>query len=234
MIIETQSKSLNVAVVRFPGSNCDLDTIRFFRRGGHKAEYLWHQDTTTPDADLMVLPGGFAFGDRVYERATHEYQINPGVQALKSPVMDVVRKWADKGKPTLGICNGFQILVHAGLLPGMLSENESGKFFCDDVTFAVEGKSFFGDQSMVGNAYRINVAHGFGRYEIDNYAYHDLLVKGQVFLRYQGYNPNGSEHNIAGICNSEGNIFGMMPHPERADPETRGCFLKAIELNVRR
>lgn len=227
-------KPLNVAVVRFPGSNCDFDTLKFFQRGGHNPEFLWHQETETPKADLLVLPGGFAFGDRVYERATGEYKLDPGVQALKSPVMDVIRNWASDGRSVLGICNGFQVLEHAGLLPGALSQNESGRFFCDNVRCVVEGQSFFGDQDMLGNAYRINVAHGFGRYQIDEQAYQEMLTKGQVFLRYQGFNPNGSDYNIAGVCNEEGNIFGMMPHPERTDPETRNVFLRAIEQHVSR
>ena len=226
---------LNIAIVRFPGSNCDFDTLRFFQRGGHKANFLWHKETKIPDADLLVLPGGFAFGDRVYERATDKnFYIEPGVQTLNSPVMSVVKSWAERGKKILGICNGFQILVHTGILPGVLYKNESGRFFCDDVDVCVEGKSFFGDNSMKGNVYRINVAHGFGRYEVDNnYTAERILKNELVFLRYHGFNPNGSDGDIAGISNEEGNVFGMMPHPERTDPITRQKFLEAIEKNVR-
>lgn len=229
--VDTQpSKPLNVAVVRFPGSNCDLDTKRFFERAGHNAKYLWHEDTRTPDADLMVLPGGFANGDRVFVHATHEYHLDPGVQALKAPVMQVVRQWAVKDKrPLLCVCNGFQIAVHDGMLAGELLRNDSDQFFCDDVTCIIEGRSFFGDQTMLGNAYRINVAHGFGKYQVDNETYQEMMASSQIFMRYQGFNPNGSDQNIAGISNKEGNIVAMMPHPERTDPITRQLFLTAIE-----
>lgn len=220
---------LDIAIVRFPGSNSDFDTLRFFQRGGHNPKFLWHQETKPPKVDLLILPGGFAFGDRVYEKATGSFHLDPGVQALNSPVMKVVSEWADDGRPILGICNGFQILVHVGILPGKFLQNESGQFFCDDVDCRMEGKSFFGDQSMVGNVYRINVAHGFGRYQVDSVEYKNLDSNGQIFLRYHGFNPNGSDQGIAGVTNREGNVFGMMPHPERTDPTTRALFLEAIE-----
>ncbi len=222
---ERVKNPLDVAIVRFPGSNCDFDTLRFFQRRGHNPQFLWHEESETPKADLLVLPGGFANGDRVFNRATESYSIDPGVQALKAPVMKTVYRWAKAELPILGICNGFQILVHAGLLPGALLRNEQEKFFCDDVDVRVEGKSFFGAQFMTGNVYRINVAHGFGRYSGDGHE--------NVFLRYYGFNPNGSFEDVAGICNEDGNIFGMMPHPERADPATRILFLEAIEKYVR-
>lgn len=226
-------KPLNVAVVRFPGSNCDLDTLRFFKREGHNTDYLWHNDTETPEADLLVLPGGFAFGDRVYQKATGRFNIDPGVQALQSPVMEVVRRWAGDGKLLLGICNGFQIMTHARLLPGSLEQNTSGQFFCDDVDLSVEGRSFLGESTMVGNIYKVNIAHGYGRYVTTPEEYQEMMAKGQIFMRYHGVNPNGSMHNIAGITNEMGNVVGMMPHPERADVETRNIFMGAIEKYVR-
>lgn len=229
-----EKEPITAAVVRFPGSNCDRDTLRFFQREGHNAQYLWHAETKTPDADLLVLPGGFAFGDRVYERATGRFHLDPGVQALKSPVMEVVYKWAQDKRPILGICNGFQIATHAGLLPGSLEENTSGEFYCNDVPLKVEDASFFESDELRGKSYIINVAHKFGRYTIPPAEYQDLVGNNQIFLRYDGFNPNGSLDNIAGITNKEKTIFGMMPHPERADPQTRSLFLKAIENYVRR
>ncbi|KKR81346.1 MAG: Phosphoribosylformylglycinamidine synthase 1 [Candidatus Daviesbacteria bacterium GW2011_GWA1_41_61] len=225
---------LEVVVVRYPGSNCDFDTLKFFHRGGHNARFLWHKDTIVPKADLLVLCGGFAFGDREYERATGEYRMNPGARALKSPVMEVIDQWAKDERPILGICNGFQILCHAGLLPGKLEHNERGKFFCDDVDVAVEGRSFFNSPDLSGNVYPINIAHGYGRYEVTAEEYAGLMANKQVFLRYQGFNPNGSVENIAGVCNKDGNIWAMMPHPERiVSLETKRVFLEAIKKYVR-
>lgn len=229
-----QELPLEVAVVRYPGSNCDFDTLKFFNREGHNAKFLWHKDTKRPEADLLVLCGGFAFGDREYERATGQYLINPGAQALKSPVMEVIDQWAKDGRPILGICNGFQILEHAGFLPGKLEQNDSQKFFCDDVDLAVGGRSFFNHREMLGNVYSINVAHGYGRYSVTDEEYAELMTNNQVFLRYQGFNPNGSSENIAGVCNKDGNIWGMMPHPERiVSTETKRVFLEAIKKYVR-
>lgn len=224
---------LEVAVVRYPGSNCDFDTLKFFRKNGHNAEFLWHEETTVPKADLLVLCGGFAFGDWEYEKATDIHTINPGAQALKSPVMKVIYKWANEGRPILGICNGFQILCHAGILPGKLEQNDSKKFFCDDIDVAVEGRSFFNSHPIHGNVYHINVAHGYGKYVTTPEEYTDLITNEQIFLRYHGINPNGSLDDIAGICNKKGNIWAMMPHPERTDQETQRVFLEAIKNYVR-
>lgn len=231
---ERKNEGISVAVVRFPGSNCDDDTFRYFQQAGHSVSYLWHKDSRTPQADLLVLPGGFAFGDRVYERATGHFHIDPGVQALKSPVMEVVEAWVKDGRPILGVCNGFQILTHAGLLPGVLQRNDSDRFFCDDVQLKVGGLSFFGDQSMVGKIYTLNVAHGYGRYTIDEEGYKSLVENDQIFLRYEGFNPNGSLDNIAGITNEQGNVIGMMPHPERGSTQVREVFMQAIEKYVKR
>lgn len=227
------ANSLEVATVRFPGSNCDFDTLKFFHNGGHHAQFLWHEETTIPKADLLFLPGGFAFGDWEYEKATGKHTINPGVQALKSPVMKVVYQWFEEGRPILGVCNGFQILCHAGILPGKLEQNDSRKFFCDDIDVTLEGRSFFNSHPMLGNVYRINVAHGYGRYAVTPEEYVDLLKNNQIFLRYHGVNPNGSVENIAGVCNKEGTVWGMMPHPERTDQETQRVFLGAIKDYVR-
>lgn len=183
---------------------------------------------------MLVLCGGFAFGDREYEKATGEYRMNPGAQALNSPVMEVIYKWAKDGRPILGICNGFQILCHAELLPGKLEQNSIQKFFCDDVDVAVVGRSFCNSRDLLGNVYPINIAHGYGKYVVTDNEYAELMKNKQVFLRYQGFNPNGSVENIAGVCNKDGNIWGMMPHPERiVSEETKRVFLEAIKTYVR-
>lgn len=228
-----QKEALRVSIARFPGSNCDEDTLRFFLRANHDAFYLWHTETKMPAADLLFLPGGFAFGDREYTKATHSYTINPGVQALKSPVMEVIRNWAERGKPILGVCNGFQMLVHAGLLPGKLIQNEKGQFFCDDVDCRIDGASFFGSEKMLGSVLKVNVAHGYGRFVVTPQEHKILEENGQIFIRYHGFNPNGSFDNIAGVCNRNRTIFGMMPHPERADLQTQTLFLQALEDYVR-
>lgn len=224
-------KHLSVAIIRFPASNCDYDTLNYFKNAGHKPYFIWYKEKSIGSPDLLVLPGGFAFGDRVYEKATHEFHMDPGKQALKSPIMDGVKKAVKKGIPILGICNGFQILVHAGILPGKLKQNDSERFVCDWTTCKVSGRSFFNDKSMLNKKFKIPVAHGFGNYYLDNKTYKDLKRNDQIFLTYVGFNPNGSYKNIAGVASKSGKIFGMMPHPERSiDKE---YFMTAIEKYVR-
>lgn len=219
--------SLSVGIVRFPCSNCDFDALKFFKDAGHKAEFIWYKDAPKPVWDLLVIPGGFAFGDRVYAKATQSYEIDPGEQAIKSPVMQTIYDATKKGIPILGICNGFQILVKAGLLPGSLQRNESGTFFCDEVTCTVVGPSFFGDETMLGKSYSLPVAHGYGRYVADIKELDELKKNNQIFLLYETYNPNGSMENIAGITNKNHTIFGLMPHPERSIDGK--FFMNAIE-----
>ena len=229
--MHTKKKSLRVGVVRFPCSNCDFDTLRFFTKFGHKPEFIWHKETKASNFDLLVVPGGFAFGDRVYRKATGRYEIDPGVQALRSPVMKVIYDFAKKKKPILGICNGFQILVKAGLLPGKLTQNNSHKFFCDFTTCKITGSSFFTDEKMLGRKFKVPVAHGYGKYVVNNSEYKKLKKNKQIFLEYQGLNPNGSLKNIAGVTNKDKTIYGMMPHPERT---TDGkFFMRAIEKYVK-
>lgn len=227
---DSKKKALRVGIVRFPCSNCDFDALRFFQKFGHKAEFIWHTETALKKFDLLVLPGGFAFGDRVYKKATGKYVMDPGTQALHSPVMRIVYKAAEQGVPIVGICNGFQILVKAGLLPGALLQNSSRKFFCDWVTCKIVGKSFFQDNSLLNKSFAIPVAHGYGRYSVSEKEYKELKKNGQIFLQYEGLNPNGSFKNIAGVSNSTGTIFGMMPHPERTMDGK--YFMKAIERYV--
>lgn len=221
---------MKVGIVRFPGSNCDFDVLKFFRRYGHTADFIWHKSTKILNWDLLVLPGGFAFGDREYEKATGKFFTNPGAQALRSPVMKIVQRYAERGRPILGICNGFQILIHAKLLPGSLLQNTSREFYCDFVQCSVEGQSFFRNRMMLGESYEIPVAHGYGRYHIGLEEYKELEANGQIFLKYSKHNPNGSYENVAGVSNREGTIFGMMPHPERMSDSTH--FIKAIEQYV--
>lgn len=225
-----KQKKLRVGVIRFPGSNCDFDVLNFFRRFKHRAEFIWYKDTTLPLCNIIILPGGFAFGDRVYAKATGDYHIDPGTLAVHSPILDAIRIAAKKNVPILGICNGFQILVKAGLLPGTLVQNKSKKFFCDYVKCAVTGASFFGDPAMLDKTYIIPVAHGYGRYIISVHGQKKLEQNGQIFLKYAKLNPNGSVGNIAGVSNKQKTIFGMMPHPERS-PDA-DYFMRAIETYV--
>lgn len=227
-----RSQKLKVAIIRFPGSNCDFDTLGFFKNAGHNAFFVWYKDKKLPTCDLIVLPGGFAFGDRSYMKATGEYTVDPGKLALASTVMKAVRAAARKGIPILGICNGFQILVKAGLLPGKLTRNDSKTFFCDYVDCKIVGASFFHDRALFNKTVVIPIAHGYGKYVVSKQEAKTLEHNGQVFLRYKNSNPNGSVENIAGVCNRGKNIFGMMPHPERS-PEA-GRFMKSIEKYVRR
>lgn len=225
-----RKKGLRIGITRFPGSNCDLDTFRFFERFGHRPFFVWYTETKLPELDVLVLPGGFAFGDRSYARATARYTIDPGKLARRSPVMRAVRQAAQAGTPVLGICNGFQILAHAGLLPGKLERNVSGKFFCDHMACEVTGPSFFNDDSLCQRRFDIPVAHGYGRYIVKNKELEALEKNEQIFLRYV-HNPNGSTASIAGVCNKQKTVFGMMPHPERS--EHADLFMNAIESYVR-
>lgn len=220
---------MKVGIIRFPGSNCDFDTLEFFQKFGHQAEFIWYKETKLKLYDFLVLPGGFAFGDRVYKKATGKYQIDPGEQALKSPVMRMIFQAAKQKVPILGICNGFQILVKAGLLPGKLEQNKGKRFICNWTNCLVK-KPFFKNNAMVGKMFKIPVAHGYGKYCVSAKEYRKLVANGQIFLEYKSFNPNGSFKNIAGVCNLEKNIFGMMPHPER----TAGgkYFMQAIEKYV--
>ncbi len=210
--------TLRVAVVRFPGSNCDFDSLNSARRAGAEAYYVWHRDTALQNADVVVLPGGFSYGD--YLRA--------GAIARFSPIMQAVTRFARGGGPVLGICNGFQILCEAGLLPGALMRNGRLTFASRPVDLRVEqtGTAFTGEYEP-GSTIRLPVAHGEGRYVADQPVLDALEADRRVVVRYlvpdggrdPGANPNGSLHDIAGITNEAGNVVGLMPHPDRAtDP----------------
>ncbi len=206
---------LDVAVVRFPGSNCDIDTVRAVEAAGARAEVVWHRETDLRGADVVILPGGFSYGD--YLRA--------GAIARFSPVMQAVQRHAAEGAPVLGICNGFQILCEAHLLPGALLRNAGLAFVAKPVDVVVERTDTpFTSSYAQGERLRLPVAHGDGRYVAAEDTLRLLEAEGRVVLRYLAAtegsplqpNPNGSANHIAGICNAAGNVVGIMPHPERA------------------
>jgi phosphoribosylformylglycinamidine synthase I len=198
---------MRFGVVVFPGSNCDHDAWYAFSHNlGQQAEFIWHDAASVGNVDAVILPGGFAYGD--YLRC--------GAIAKFSPVMGAVRKFADAGGLVLGICNGFQILVEAGLLPGALLRNRDLKFVCRTVRLRVENNSTpFTCSATHGQVLRIPVAHGEGCYFADQRTLDQLEQEQRVVLRYVD-NPNGSLRDIAGICNERRNVMGLMPHPERA------------------
>ena len=201
---------MKVGIVVFPGSNCDEDA--FHAAGqvlGHQPQMLWHKDHDLRGSELIVLPGGFSYGD--YLRC--------GAIARFAPVMEEVAAFAKKGGPVIGICNGFQILTEAGLLPGALLQNANRQYICQDVVLRTEkARTRFASELTEGETFRIPIAHGDGNYFIDDEGLKRLEGEGQVVFRYL-QNPNGSRADIAGIVNASGNVLGMMPHPERnAEP----------------
>lgn len=205
---------MKFAVIVFPGSNCDIDMLHAIKDElGEEVEYVWHTAESLDEYDGILLPGGFSYGD--YLRC--------GAIARFSNVMKEVVKAAKAGKPVLGVCNGFQILLEAGLLPGAMKRNESLKFICRPTKLRVEN-----NQTMFSNAYgkdeiiTIPVAHGEGNYYCDEETLSQLKKNNQIVFTYEEINPNGSLENIAGITNEQGNVLGMMPHPERAVDELLG------------
>ena len=210
---------MKFGIVTFPGSNCDYDAYRAVVDGlGERATFLWHKHHDLHDSDVIILPGGFSYGD--YLRA--------GAIARFSPVMQDVVAFANRGGPVLAICNGFQIACEAGLLPGALLRNASLKFVCELVRLRVETTdTLFTNRYEKGATLRIPIAHGDGRYTADEETIDRLEGEGRVVFRYlagaadtdEWWSPNGSTRAIAGIVNEAGNVLGMMPHPERAvDP----------------
>ena len=198
---------MKAAVVMFPGLNRDRDMIAALTKiGGVAPALVWHQDAELPDVDLIVIPGGFSYGD--YLRA--------GAIAARSPLMQTVRERAAKGVKVLGVCNGFQILTEAQLLPGVLMRNASLRFVCREVTLSVENAATeFTRGYTQGQLIRCPVAHHDGNYFADCETLARIEDNGQVAFRYaQGTNPNGSMHDIAGVFNEQKNVLGLMPHPE--------------------
>ncbi len=225
---------MKAAVIAFPGSNCDRDAAEALRCiGSRPPTMLWHKETTLPDLDLIVIPGGFSYGD--YLRA--------GAIAAHSPVMRAVKARAEAGVAVLGICNGFQVLCEAGLLPGVLMRNASLRFVCKDVHLVVDNvESPFTRAYRQGQVIRLPIAHLDGNYFAEPETLDRLEGSGRIAFRYcgadgsldNGANPNGSRRSIAGILNERGNVLGMMPHPERAvDPKLGGTDGRAMFETLR-
>jgi phosphoribosylformylglycinamidine synthase len=204
---------MRFGVVVFPGSNCDHDACYALSHNlGQQAEFIWHDSASLGNVDVVILPGGFSYGD--YLRC--------GAIAKFSPVMNAVRKFAADGGLVLGICNGFQILVESGLLPGALLRNRDLRFVCRQVTLRVEtANTPFTCAARPGQLMRLPVAHGEGCYFADERVLDTLEAEDRVVVRYMD-NPNGSLRNIAGICNERRNVMGLMPHPERASDALLG------------
>lgn len=214
---------MNFAVLQFPGSNCDQDVVHVLRNVlGHSARLLWHKESSLGDADAVIIPGGFSYGD----------YLRTGAIARFSPVMQAVQEFAAQGGRVLGICNGFQILCEAGLLPGALVRNRSLQFRCEHVFLkTATPDSPFTNRIPADKLLRIPIAHGEGCYFADDQTLAGLRANNQILWRYvnaQGEatetaNPNGSLENIAGVCNQARNVAGLMPHPERASEPVLGC-----------
>tara|TARA_B100000945_G_scaffold197496_1_gene158819 strand:- start:25 stop:702 length:678 start_codon:yes stop_codon:yes gene_type:complete len=211
-----------IGVVRFPGTNCEFDTIDALQILGAETKILWHGDRDIANVDSVIIPGGFAHGD--YLRC--------GAIAQFSPVMDAVKSFAKDGGPVLGICNGFQVLTEAGLLPGALQKNVGMKFLCSMQTLEfVSTSNILGANALQGDSLRIPINHFEGNYVCEEGVLKELEERNQIVFRY-AENPNGSIADIAGISNLEGNVVGMMPHPERATSPLLGSIDGIALLNA--
>jgi phosphoribosylformylglycinamidine synthase len=207
---------MKFAIVVFPGSNCDHDAYYAAKNVlGQEAEFVWHKETSLKGAEVVILPGGFSHGD----------YLRTGAIARFSPIMAAVAEFAREGGPLLGICNGFQVLLEAGLLPGAMLRNRDLKFHCEHVWTRVEQTNTpFTSSASRGQVLKLPIAHGEGNYFADPDVIRDLEASGRVVFRYcdpdgqvnEAGNPNGAVNNIAGICNEARNVVGLMPHPERA------------------
>ena len=213
---------MKFGVIVFPGSNCDHDCYHIIKHVlQQEIDFLWHKDTLEGNYDCLILPGGFSYGD----------YLRPGAISRFSPIMDSLSKFAKKGGLVIGICNGFQVLMEAGLLPGAMIRNQSLKFICKNVTVKVEnGNTPFTGNLCQGNLLTIPIAHADGNYFADQETLNNLVENKQIVFKYSSpdgeindeANPNGSCLNIAGVCNKEGNILGLMPHPERCSESILG------------
>ncbi|MCQ6277016.1 phosphoribosylformylglycinamidine synthase subunit PurQ [Bacillus sp. V3B] len=205
---------MKFAVIVFPGSNCDIDMYHAIKDElGEEVEYVWHDTESLEGFDGVLLPGGFSYGD----------YLRTGAIAQFSNIMKEVVKAANAGKPVLGVCNGFQILLEAGLLPGAMKRNESLKFICRPTDLkVVNNETMFSNVYQPNEVINIPIAHGEGNYHCDEETLAQLKKNNQIVFTYEGTNPNGSLENIAGITNGKGNVLGMMPHPERAVDELLG------------
>ncbi len=226
---------MRFGIVVLPGSNCDHDCYYVAKHVfGREATFLWHKDRDLKGVDCVILPGGFSYGD----------YLRPGAIGRFSPIMEEVVSFARKGGLVIGICNGFQILTEVGLLPGVLMRNRDLRFICDRVWVRVENNHTpFTMRYRKGEVLRIPIAHNDGNYYVDGETLRALEDRGQIVFRYcnsegvvdEGSNPNGAVGNIAGVCNEEANVLGMMPHPERCceailgGEDGRGVFESIIE-----
>ena len=211
-----------VGVVMFPGTNCEHDAVLAVQRLGASADLVWHGDTSVAGYDALVLPGGFAHGD----------YLRPGAIARFSPVMEAVGRFAAEGGPVLGICNGFQVLTEAGLLPGALQKNRGLRFLCTTVSVRVESSASVLTAGVpVGTELSIPINHFEGNYTCDRETLAVLRDEERVVLRYVD-NPNGSVDAIAGVCNADRNVVGLMPHPERASDPLLGSVDGAVLLRA--
>jgi phosphoribosylformylglycinamidine synthase subunit PurQ / glutaminase len=229
-------KNPKFGVVVFPGSNCDHDAYYALKKElGYDVEFLWHKDRDLKNSDVIILPGGFSYGD----------YLRTGAIARFSPIMNEVINFAEKGGKVLGICNGFQILLEAGLLPGVMLKNKSLQFVCKDVYLSVQNDNTVYTKGIEQKVLKVPVAHGEGNYFADDSTLKTLVENNQVVFKYSTregevtdeINPNGSTIGIAGIINKKGNVLGMMPHPERAcSPvlhKTDGKFIfRALAANI--
>ena len=197
-----------IGIAVFPGSNCDRDVHHVLSKVlGVQSEFIWHKKDHIRGYDAIIIPGGFAFGDR----------LRAGIIAAHSPIVQEVKRLSKEGLPILGICNGFQILVESGLLPGALIMNDSLRFICRWTEVeVVNNRTPFTSQFVPRQKFAIPIAHGEGRYVVDNKMLRTLKKNNQIVMVYVGNNPNGSTSMIAAVCNEDGNVMGMMPHPERA------------------
>lgn len=223
-------------VVVFPGSNCDYDAYYSLKKVlNYNAEFLWHKEKDLKGSDVIVLPGGFSYGD----------YLRTGAIAQFSPIMDSVFSFAENGGIVIGICNGFQILLEIGLLPGVMLQNVSLKFVCKDQYLKVENNNTIFTNKIGKSVIKIPIKHGEGNYFVDEKTLQEIETNQQVLFRYSSreglvdekFNPNGSLNNIAGICNKNKNVMGMMPHPENAcDPilgKTDGALIfKSVVENL--
>ncbi|MBI5807627.1 MAG: phosphoribosylformylglycinamidine synthase subunit PurQ [Ignavibacteriales bacterium] len=223
-------------VVVFPGSNCDYDAYYSLKKVlNYNAEFLWHKEKDLKGSDVIVLPGGFSYGD----------YLRTGAIAQFSPIMDSVFSFSENGGIVIGICNGFQILLEIGLLPGVMLQNVSLKFVCKDQYLKVENNNTIFTNKIGKSVIKIPIKHGEGNYFVDEKTLQEIETNQQVLFRYSSreglvdekFNPNGSLNNIAGICNKNKNVMGMMPHPENAcDPalgKTDGALIfKSVVENL--
>jgi len=220
--LQERKKAMKFGVVIFPGSNCDQDMIYVLRNiMGQEVVELWHKDHSLQGCDMVVLPGGFSFGD----------YLRSGAIARFSPIMTEVIAHANRGGYVFGVCNGFQILCEAGLVPGALLHNDTQKFICRNVNIRCEtSNSLVTSAIEPGQVLTIPIAHGEGRFYASTQVLDEMQANDQVLFRYCGpngeldstFNPNGATNNIAGVCNKGRNVFGMMPHPERASDAELG------------